>query len=52
MVRERPFGLGPRRPRRACGFAAASKGKMLLGVAVGLITFGMFCIKKITTVKV
>jgi tight adherence protein B len=34
------------------GFAAASRGKWLLGTAAGLVTLGMFCIKKITTVRV
>jgi tight adherence protein B len=34
------------------GFAAASKGKWLLGTAAGLVLLGMFCIRKITTVRV
>jgi len=34
------------------GFAAASTGKMLLGAAGGLVLLGLFCIKKITTVRV
>src|SRR5579862_5698204 len=31
------------------GFAAASKGKWLLAGAAGLVSLGMFCIRKITT---
>ena len=34
------------------GFAAAPKGRMLLGVAGGLVLLGLFCIRKITTVRV
>lgn len=34
------------------GFAAASKGKWLLGTAAGLVLLGLFCIRKITTVRV
>ena len=34
------------------GFAAATKGKWLLAIAGGLVAFGMFCIRKITTIRV
>jgi tight adherence protein B len=34
------------------GFAAQSKGKWLLGTAGGLVALGMFCIRKITTIRV
>ena len=34
------------------GFAKATKGKYLLGTAGGLVSLGMFCIRKITTIRV
>ena len=34
------------------GFAHASKGKMLLGLAGGLVLLGLWCIRKITTIRV
>jgi len=34
------------------GFAAAAKGKQLLGLAGGLVALGMYCIRKITTIRV
>ena len=34
------------------GFAKDSQGQTLLGVAGGLVLFGLFCIRKITTVRV
>jgi tight adherence protein B len=34
------------------GFARESTGKMLLGTAAGLVMLGMFCIRKITTIRV
>jgi tight adherence protein B len=34
------------------GFAHASKGKMLLGIASALVILGLICIRKITTIRV
>jgi tight adherence protein B len=34
------------------GFARATKGKYLLATAGGLVSLGMFCIRKITTIRV